>query len=177
MTEEKQKTNYINEIEKDLEDEGMPSNKNLIYAIALITICGFSVMVVMQNNGANQTITAAQLEGENLVLDRTKISTKAKFFYYEVDNVRVQFFAVEGFDGNVHVALDACDVCFAGKQGYSQRDTIMVCNNCGNEFQINGIGTENLSGGCWPSYISFSIAGDKIYVPEYDIVQKRYMFA
>ena len=132
MSENKQHENYIQETENLMGDEEIPSSKNLVYAIVLITVCGLAAIVVIQNSGNSPTLTSVRLEGENLILDKTVIDTDAKFFHYDVENVRVKFFAVEGSDGSIHVALDACDVCFAEKQGYSQQGNIMVCNNCGN---------------------------------------------
>ncbi|MHA2346710.1 MAG: Fe-S-containing protein [Candidatus Hodarchaeales archaeon] len=172
----KQSNKFILETERRLEEDSLPSSKNLVYAIILITVCGFSLILTMQNSGSGASASSAQLEGENLVIEASKIGNSAKFFYYDFENVRIQFFAVMGSDSNIHVALDACDVCYAERQGYTQQGSVMVCKNCGNQFQINGIGTENLSGGCWPSYVPFSVSGDKVLIPETNVAEKKYMF-
>lgn len=52
----------------------------------------------------------------------------------------------------------------------------MVCNNCGNQFLIDGIGTENLQGGCWPSYLPVTVANGEVYIKISDVVSKKYRF-
>jgi len=56
---------------------------------------------------------------------------------------------VKGSDEKIHLAIDACDVCYESKLGYKQTGNVMTCNNCGQTFPINSIGTENLKGGSW----------------------------
>ena len=35
----------------------------------------------------------------------------------------------------------------------------MVCNNCGNKYPIDGLGTENKNpGGCWPGYLPSTVS-------------------
>lgn len=161
--------------ENDFEEDTPLSSKNLFLAIALITIFGFSLLT-LGNNENRGTISKAELEGEHFVTDLAKISNTAKFYYHTIENVRIKFFVVLGSDSDVHVAMDACDACYRAKKGYIQRGETMVCNNCGKTFPINSIGVENLSGGCWPSYVLFSISGNKIYIPERSIIEKKYMF-
>jgi len=88
------------------------------------------------------------------------------FSYMTGDGVEVEYFAVMGTDGDPHVAFDACEVCFPAGLGYSQASDRMVCNNCGNSYPINSIGTENQGGGCWPGYIELEVAGDEIRIEE-----------
>ena len=42
----------------------------------------------------------------------------------------------------------------------------MVCNNCGNHYPISGLGTQNLRGGCWPSYLESSNDGEYLVIPK-----------
>jgi hypothetical protein len=88
-----------------------------------------------------------------VVIPLTELSTTAKFFSHHAGKVIVKFFAVLDSNGGVHVAFDACDICFGAKKGYSQQGQQMICNNCGNAFDISGIGTANRAGGCWPGYL------------------------
>jgi len=50
--------------------------------------------------------------------------------------------------GTVHVAFDACDVCYEAKKGYKQNGDVMLCLNCGKTFSITSIGIDNTVGGC-----------------------------
>ncbi len=103
----------------------------------------------------------------------SEIGTSAK--WYEYDQSRA-YFLVEGSDGKIHLAIDACDVCYSSKRGYKQTDDVMTCNNCGQSFPINSIGTENLSGGCWPSYLPYEVDGEYVKISKSELDKKKYMF-
>ena len=98
--------------------------------------------------------------------------------YYSIDanGVEVRFFALRGNDGKIRVAMDACDVCYDAKKGYRQGGDDMVCNNCGNKYPSNGLGTENLKGGCWPSHLPMKVEDGIVKIKASDIKAKRFMF-
>jgi uncharacterized membrane protein len=104
------------------------------------------------------------------------IGTSARWYTYDSSGVKIKYFLVKGNDGKIHLAADACDICYAAKRGYKQTGNFMTCNNCGNTFAVNGIGSENLSGGCWPSYIPMQIDGSYTVIKISDLNAKRYMF-
>lgn len=106
-----------------------------------------------------------------------QLSASALFFEYDSGTTTIRYFGAVGSDGGVHVATDACDVCFAQKKGYRQIGDVMKCNNCGKEFPINSVGTENLSGGCWPSYLPLTVSGGDAVIQLSDLKAKSYMFA
>ena len=106
----------------------------------------------------------------------SEITTTVKFFSYDASGTIVKYFAVMGSDSNVHVAFDACDNCYSAKKGYSQVGDKMKCNNCGNEYAINSIGTENQGGGCWPSYLPIKIEGNELLIKKTDLEEKSWMF-
>ncbi|MFX0117286.1 MAG: Fe-S-containing protein, partial [Candidatus Hodarchaeota archaeon] len=68
------------------------------------------------------------------------------------------------------------DVCYESKKGYSQNRNKMHCNNCGQEFAINSLGTENLEGGCWPSYLPVTESDGKLTIAISDLESKKYLF-
>ncbi len=105
-----------------------------------------------------------------------QLGNNSQFYTYDSSGVSIRYFAVVGSDGSVHVALDACDVCYAQKRGYRQVGEVMKCNNCGKEFAVNSIGTENLTGGCWPSHLPVSLEGNDVVVQISNLTGKRYMF-
>ena len=78
--------------------------------------------------------------------------------------------------GNVHVAFDACDVCYEAKKGYRQNGDVMHCINCGKEFSITSIGVENTVGGCWPSFLPMNSDGNDVVIKIADLESKSYMF-
>lgn len=114
--------------------------------------------------------------GSQISIPLADIDNNAKFYSYDVDDVEIKYFALTGSDGKVHVALDACDVCYGSKKGYVQVGDIMRCVNCGNQYPINSLGTENTAGGCWPSYMPMIIEDDNILIEKSDLENKRYMF-
>ncbi len=105
----------------------------------------------------------------------SEIKSQAKFYTYNAGGTEVRFFAVRGSDGEVRTAFDACDVC-KGYKGYRQQGSDMVCNNCGRYFSIDGIGTKNRGGGCWPSYLSHETDGDYMIIKEGELSAGRWMF-
>jgi len=106
----------------------------------------------------------------------SEISDNAEFYNYNADGVIIRYFAVKGSDGDVHVAFNACDICYDRKKGYRQVGEVMQCINCGNEYIIAGLGTENIQGGCWPSYLPVNIDEDNVVIAISDLENKRYMF-
>ena len=116
-------------------------------------------------------------ERGELVIPSSEVTDDARYYHYDASGVEVRFFALRGSDGDVRVAMDACDVCYREKKGYSQSGDDMVCNNCGNQYSTDGIGTENKQGGCWPSHIPIREEGGNILIKASDLAAKRYMFA
>ena len=54
----------------------------------------------------------------------------------------------------------------------------MICNNCGNKYPIDGLGTENRNpGGCWPSYLSNTIIGNEIVIGKSELENGKVMFS
>ncbi len=100
----------------------------------------------------------------DIIIPYTELSTTAKFFEYEGDKATVSYFGVLDAQGGVHLAFDACDVCYGAKLGYSQQGDLMVCNNCGNKFPITGIGTTNKGGGCWPGYLEVTLTETEVII-------------
>lgn len=108
----------------------------------------------------------------------SEISAQAKWYEYNSNGVTIRFFAVKASDGSIKTAFDACDVCYGKHKGYRQEGNQMVCNNCGNRYAIDSLGTENKRpGGCWPGYLPSSVAGGKVIIQKSDLDAGRYRFA
>lgn len=104
---------------------------------------------------------------DQILIPLAELSQDANFYEYESPDIIIAYFAVLDADGQPHVAFDACDVCYPSHKGYRQEGEEMVCNNCGNRFEIDGIGTENTAGGCWPGFLPIEItATDVVLQPE-----------
>jgi uncharacterized membrane protein len=111
-----------------------------------------------------------------LKVPTSEVTINAKWYPYDSAGVEIRFFCVRSSDDEIHVAFDACDVCYEEKKGYRQDATKMKCNACGLGFPIKAIGTENLKGGCWPSYLAMKIENDNVIILISDLEEKRFMF-
>lgn len=146
--------------------------------IVIALICVGVFYVILSNNGStDDTVTKTIITNDDVIqIPLGDISTEADFYTYESDGVDIDFFTIIGPDDEVHVALNACDLCFDAKKGYVQSGSVMRCNNCGLTFEINSIGTDNTEGGCWPSYIPINIDGDNVIIDKSDLDAKKFMF-
>jgi uncharacterized membrane protein len=159
-------------------------NQKIIVATSLSIIAVLSLVIVIsmpgnpndQNQNSEIATPSDVISQTEVSIPLSEISSNAKFYSYDSNGVKIRYFAVEGSDGNVHVAFDACDVCYDAKKGYRQNGDVMHCINCGKEFSINSIGTDNIAGGCWPSYLPMDIIGDDIVIQKSDLDEKAYMF-
>jgi uncharacterized membrane protein len=150
-------------------------------SIVILLIVGFIYVVSLGNNNdeikQKDSVLDPNLISNTLIrIPVSSIDSEADFYSFNSDGVDVKYFAVMGTDGQVHVAFDACDVCYYNKKGYRQIDNVMRCINCGNEYPINSLGTENTAGGCWPSYIPIVIEENDVMLKISDIEDKSWMF-
>ena len=104
------------------------------------------------------------------------LSKTAKFFSYDSNGVTIKYFAMKDLQGTVHVAFDACDVCYQAKKGYTQVSDVMQCLNCGRQFAVTSIGSENTNGGCWPSFLPMTNNEASVIIKIADLEEKAYMF-
>jgi uncharacterized membrane protein len=180
------KENKINKAEKRKMEQLRRRKRNMKYmsAISFILIAVIAIVIVasMSSNpnvdikSDEPTKVSEDISDTEISIPVADIESDAQFYSYDADGVEVRYFAVIGSDGDVHVALDACDVCYHAKKGYRQVEEVMQCINCGLEFPTNSIGTDNTAGGCWPSYIPIKIDGDNVIIQKSDLAAKSYMF-
>jgi uncharacterized membrane protein len=93
---------------------------------------------------------------------------KAHFYTFKTGGKDVKFFVIKSKDGVIRTALDACDVCYRAKKGYTQEGDVMVCNNCGMKFHSTKI--MEVKGGCNPSPLARTVDGKNVILREADIV-------
>lgn len=127
-------------------------------------------------NTKNTDQSTLQQNETELRIPLASIATTATFYSYDSNGVTVRYFIIKDGQGTVHIAFDACDVCYEAKKGYKQVGNQMQCLNCGKQFAITSIGTENIAGGCWPSYLSWKIIGNDVVIQKADLEAKSYMF-
>lgn len=113
--------------------------------------------------------------GDVVTIPLSEVSENAKWYEYDSGGNKIRFFVVKADDGTVKTAFDACDVCYTERKGYGQEESYMVCNNCGNRYPIDGLGTENkIPGGCWPGYLPNVVKKDNIIIKKSDLENNQW---
>lgn len=139
--------------------------KKYIIGVGILIVLGFFFFSNFTGNSVS--------EDDLFKISLSEVSDVAT--YHEVDGV--EFFVVKTADGSIKTAFDACDVCYGAQKGYSQEGDYMICNNCGNRYPINGLGTENTQGGgCWPGYLESRVEGNFLVIKESDLKKGSYRF-
>jgi uncharacterized membrane protein len=82
--------------------------------------------------------------------------------HFELGDTGIRFFAHKGADGVIKTAFDACKLCWAQRQGFSQRGDFMVCNSCGKQTLIGAIG--EFGHDCSPISLPHARAGNEIMI-------------
>ncbi|RII31885.1 DUF2318 domain-containing protein [Clostridium chromiireducens] len=105
-----------------------------------------------ESKSADSKATTADIV-PGIEINKSEISTTAKFYPYEADGIKMEVLALKAKDGTIRTALNTCQVCYAsGKGYYVQEGDELVCQNCGNRFASNMVG--KTKGGCNPVPIS-----------------------
>ena len=92
---------------------------------------------------------------------------KARFYKFQDAGKEIAFFAVQGKDGKVRTAFNACDVCWPAKKGYVQDGEYMICVNCGQRFHVSRI--MEVKGGCNPGPLARTMDGDTMVIKTADL--------
>ena len=97
---------------------------------------------------SDRTKTAAFKDSDVVIL-RADISDTATFIPVTVDGMNMEVVAVKAPDGTIRTAFNTCQVCYdSGRGYYAQEGDVLVCQNCGNRFEMNQVAVEK--GGCNP---------------------------
>ncbi|HEX7312808.1 MAG TPA: DUF2318 domain-containing protein [Pyrinomonadaceae bacterium] len=154
--------------------EGRSNNNTVkILVVAALALVGVVAYVLAGSSGERATAVApavagsggaaSKAAGEGVSVPLSELSGKARFYEYKAASGKtVRFFAMRSSDGVYRAALDACDVCFHAKKGYSQEGEEMVCNNCGMHFPSAKI--NEVKGGCNPVGLERKVEGDRLNV-------------
>lgn len=95
------------------------------------------------------TLGEAIIEDGNLKFAVADLTEQVTLYPYEAGETYMEVMAVKDSSGTVKTALNTCQVCYNSGQGYYvQEGSTLVCQNCGNVFNIDDI--EVIKGGCNP---------------------------
>lgn len=145
--------------------KNVPLFLGAVVGVIAVTLLAWNILGA--SDGIYPTVKAAH--GQVLLPAAEVSDGKAHFFTYKSAGTNVNFFVVKSLDGQIRAALDACDVCFRGRMGYRQSGDAMVCIKCNQRFHTNLI--NELKGGCNPVPLARAIAGDKVVIPESELIQ------
>ena len=108
--------------------------------LAALTGCG--------KKNASSGVTKIEAGG-SLDISTKDLSEKASFYPIEVDGTEMEIIAGKAADGTIRTAFNTCQICYDSGQGYYKQDgEKLVCQNCGNAFTMDQVGT--VAGGCHP---------------------------
>ncbi len=94
----------------------------------------------------NSTLTSDNIA---IKITKSEVISQAKFYPYNLDGTKMEIIAVKATDGTIRTALNTCQVCYdSGRGYYVQEGDYLVCQNCGNRFNVDQI--EKIKGGCNP---------------------------
>ena len=85
----------------------------------------------------------------DLRISKSEVTKTVKFYPYKSGDPYLEVLAVKANDGTIRTAFNTCEVCYSsGKGYYIQEGNELVCQNCGNRFNIDQI--EKIKNGCNP---------------------------
>lgn len=137
--------------------------------VALVAVIVVALVVVMgRDDGAPVAAAPVAANSSDVAIPVADLAGgQAKFFSYDAGGVQVKYFVMKSSDGEYRAAFDACDVCFPNKKGYTQQGDLMVCNNCGQQFESSRI--NEVKGGCNPSPIEREVQGENLVLTADDL--------
>jgi uncharacterized membrane protein len=158
-------------------EKNMETAKKLMILVVIVAIVAVAWWIFGAGGGGPEPTSGLPVNAQGDVeISASDVTKTAQYYSIKDKGVELRFFALRGSDGEIRVAMDACDVCYDAKKGYRQDGEDMVCNNCGNRYATDGIGTKNLQGGCWPSYVPIDVENGKVVIKASELKAKRYMF-
>ncbi len=132
----------------DKKNTAKKGTNNTIYIVSGVIVLAIVAAVVFNTTGGGAKPANIQTGG-NLSIPKAQITSTASYFPYQAGDVTMEVVAVKASDGTIRTAFNTCQVCYdSGKGYYVQEGNELVCQNCGNKFQIDQV--EVVKGGCNP---------------------------
>ena len=129
----------------------------------------FSVILIMGIAGIY-----TQSYAQTVTQPISGVTTTAKVYVYthnlnQTQKKDIRYIIVKSSNGDIKSCFDACDVCYSEDKGYSQNGNVLRCNNCGNTFKIDGLGSQG-SGGCWPGHLVHTTDAENVIFQVSDLI-------
>ena len=89
--------------------------------VVFIVIIATVYIVTVGTNGEDNSnfvliSDSNEISDSQISIPLNSVGSEAKFYNYPADGLDIHYFAVEGSDNQIHVAVDACDVCYHAKK-------------------------------------------------------------
>ena len=113
-----------------------------------------------------------------LTFSAAELSLEPAFVDWEQDGVPMQMIARKDETGEVRIAFNTCQSCGGSPYAWFEYlgNGILQCQNCGQVFPLDTVGTTGAAG-CNPVTITdFSVDGDTVTVPENVLADNVFRF-
>jgi uncharacterized membrane protein len=120
-----------------------------VFSISVLLFAVFAI-IILANPFKSSPEAGVTADGNgDIVIQKSDVSSKARFYPVEVDGTKMEVIAVKAPDGTIRTAFNTCQVCYSsGKGYYKQKGNVLECQNCGNRFGMDDV--EVTKGGCNP---------------------------
>ena len=92
-------------------------------------------------------------------------------YMYQGPEANVSFMVIKRDEGDIAVALNACNICPA--RGYHQDGSILICDNCNAPINMETVG---MSGGCNPIPLPASLVDGEVLIASSDLLGAQAKF-
>ena len=92
-------------------------------------------------------------------------------YMYQGPEANVSFMVIKRDEGDIAVALNACNICPA--RGYHQEGSILICDNCNAPINMETVG---MSGGCNPIPLPASLVDGEVLIASSDLLGAQAKF-
>ena len=140
-----------------------------------------TVVIPQDSTDASERVSSTKTPSYEASADKVTYAVStfdegtAKYYEYPgSDGTTIRYFILKSTDGVIRAAFDACDVCWQAGLGYEQSGNVMVCRNCGRQFESTRI--NEVKGGCNPAPLTRTIDGDKLIIEVKDILAGKQYF-
>lgn len=108
-------------------------------------------------------------------IEKASLSTDIAFIDYTADKTDMQIMLYKDDQNVVHGAFNTCQVCNGSPYAYFlQEEDDVVCQNCGNHFSVNEIGTAH--GGYNPVPLEYEQDEDTVKISTVYLDEKAELF-
>ena len=102
------------------------------------------------------SVPLASADDDGIIIRTESVTDQASFLPVSSEGKKMELIAVRGRDGKVRIAWNTCQVCRgAPKAFFLQKGDAFICQNCGNAFDKDSLGST--SSGCNPTPVQGAI--------------------